>query len=58
MLSHTGLSVLDELSQRLAAQRYVVARRTIAKYREQMGIPACHQRARQHQLANGRSAVT
>lgn len=48
----------EELSQRLAAQGYAVARRTIAKYREQMGIPACHQRARQHQLANGRSAVT
>ncbi len=42
----------EELSQRLAAQGYAVAWRTITKYRKQMGILARHQRTRQRQLAN------
>ncbi|WP_082908930.1 hypothetical protein [Chloroflexus islandicus] len=41
----------------MVGQGHAVVQRTIAKYREQMGIPACHQRARQRQLVNGRSEL-
>ncbi len=40
---HSPLS--DEaLAQEMAKRGYVVARRTVAKYREKMGIPTCHLR--------------